>query len=129
MVRLLKNSSVALVGLLLLLSVPGGANAAGDAGRGKAVFTAQCSACHSPKPNQTILGPSLFGVAGRMSGTVKGYAYTPQMKATHWLWTDEKLRAYVPAPQVMVPGSRMVYPGLKVPSQIDDLIAYLHTLK
>ncbi len=126
--RLLRLPS-AVLAAALLLSAAGAADAAGDAGRGRAVYTSQCSTCHSIRPNETVLGPSLFGVAGRNSGTLKGFIFTPAMKATKWVWTDAKLREYLPAPQKLVPGTRMTYPGLKNPAQADDLIAFLHTLK
>ena len=35
---------------------------------------------------------------------------------------------YLPAPMKMVPGTKMTYGGLKNPSQLEDLIAYLDTL-
>ena len=100
--------------------------AAGDAGHGKAVFAAQCAMCHTAsRGGQPILGPPLFGVVGRTAGTLAGFAYSPGMKSAGFVWTDDRLRAYLPAPRAMVPGTKMTYGGLKNPAQLDDLIAYL----
>ena len=103
---------------------------AGDAGRGKSVFAQQCAMCHSAnKGGPTILGPNLFGVVGRKAGAVGGYSYSPHMKAADWVWTDAKLEAYLPAPRDMVPGTKMTYGGLKDPTKLGDLIAYLDIQK
>lgn len=104
--------------------------AAGDAGKGKGVFNAQCGICHTAnKGGPAILGPNLWGVVGRKAGSVPGYNYTSGMKAAGFTWTDEKLTAYLPAPRAMVPGTKMTYGGLHDPAKLADLIAYLDTLK
>ncbi|MGZ6015091.1 MAG: c-type cytochrome [Phenylobacterium sp.] len=106
------------------------AAAAGDAAKGKTVFASQCAICHSAARNgPTVLGPSLFGVVGRPAASVKGFAYTPAMKAAGFTWTADKLRTYLPAPNKTVPGTRMTYAGLKDSTKVDDLIAYLSSLK
>lgn len=76
-----------------------------------------------------VVGPPLFGVIGRKAGSVPGFSYSQTMKAAGFTWTDERLRAYLPAPRGYLPGVKMSYPGLKNPNQVEDLIAYLETLK
>ena len=106
------------------------AQAAGDAAHGRSIFAAQCSMCHSAaRGGPTLLGPTLFGVVGRPAGSVGGYAYSSAMKAAGFSWSDEKLRSYLQAPTKMLPGVKMSYGGLKNPTQLDDLTAYLDTLK
>jgi cytochrome c len=106
------------------------ATAAGDAAKGKSVFGAQCAMCHSAaRGGPTILGPTLFGVVGRPAGSVKGFAYSSGMKSSGITWSPDKLRAYLPAPAKMVPGTKMSFGGLKNPIQVDDVVAYLETLK
>jgi cytochrome c len=103
---------------------------AGDPGHGKSVFASQCGVCHSSARNgPTILGPTLFGVIGRPAASVKGFVYSSGMKAAGFTWGDDRLRAYLPSPRNLVPGTKMSYAGLKNPAQLDDLIAYLDTLK
>lgn len=108
----------------------GGAAQAGDAGHGRSVFLSQCSVCHSSARNGGIVvGPPLFGVVGRRAGSIPAFAYSQTMRAAGFAWTDERLRAYLPAPRQYLPGVKMTYPGLKNSRQLDDLITYLETLK
>jgi cytochrome c len=115
--------------LALSLSALASPAAAADPKAGRTVFASQCSACHSNARGEVILGPPLFGVVGRKAGSVSGFGYSPTMKAAGFAWTPDRLRAYLPAPRDYLPGVRMTYAGLKNPSQLDDLIAYLGTLK
>ena len=129
--RLLTVARLPFAGLLLTASLSTAPlAAAGDAVHGKAVFGAQCSTCHSPAHNgPTILGPTLFGVVGRPAASIKGFAYSRGMTASGYTWTDARLKSYLPAPRDAVPGTKMSYAGLKNPAQLDDLVAYLDTLK
>jgi cytochrome c len=102
---------------------------ADDAAKGKTVFGAECSICHSIKPDGPGIGPSLAGVVGRKAGSVPQYAYSTALRTAAFAWTPAKLAAYVQAPQKAVPGDRMPYAGLKDPAKVTDLIAYLTTLK
>lgn len=108
----------------------GQATAAGDPGAGKAVFASQCGMCHTAtKGGPTLLGPNLYGIVGRPAASVKGYNYSPAMKATGFTWTSAKLKEYLPAPAKMVPGNKMPYGGLQPASKVDDVLAFLDTLK
>ncbi|MGA0604237.1 c-type cytochrome [Caulobacter sp. KR2-114] len=104
--------------------------AAGDPDAGHAVFASRCAMCHSAaKGGAAILGPTLFGIVGRPAGSVKGFSYSAAMKSAGFSWTNDRLHAYLPAPSAMVPGTKMTFMGLKNPAQVDNLIAYLNTLK
>lgn len=100
------------------------AHADGDAARGKIVFN-QCRACHSLSPGQNGVGPSLHGLFGRKARTVPDFAYSPSMERSGIVWDAATLKSYLPDPQAKVPGTKMIFVGLKDPQQIDDLIAYL----
>lgn len=131
MVRLLKRLAVGGPAALIVLALSATTSAAaGDAKAGRAVFAAQCSTCHSDARNgPVILGPPLYGMIGRKAGSVSGYPYSTAMKAAGFVWTADRLRAYLPAPRDYLPGVKMTYPGLKNPTQLEDLIVYLGTLK
>jgi cytochrome c len=104
------------------------ANAANPAA-GKGVFVSQCSTCHSDaRSRPVVIGPPLFGVVGRKAGTVPGFAYSSTMRSAGFTWTPDRLKAYLPAPSQYLPGVKMTYPGLKNPTQLEDLVAYLNTL-
>jgi cytochrome c len=103
---------------------------AGDPAAGKLVFNAQCAMCHTISTGgANLLGPNLHGVVGRTAGTLKGFAYSPAMKSAGFIWTSEKLTAYLPAPGAMVPGTKMAYAGLRPAKKVDDLVAFLETQK
>lgn len=103
--------------------------AAGNPANGKALFV-RCAVCHKvTSGGGNGIGPNLFGVVGRRAGSVAGFNYSSAMKAAGFAWTDEKLKAYVGKPQAVVPGNRMAFAGIPNPTQADDLVAYLDTLK
>lgn len=131
MVRLLthrrRREAALVLAAGLLAALPA---AAADASHGKTVFSAQCSMCHTAQHGgMVLLGPNLFGVVGRTAGGVPGYNYSPAMKGAGFAWSDDKLKAYLAAPTKMLPGIKMTYSGVKNPAQLDDLVAYLDTLK
>jgi cytochrome c len=41
------------------------------------------------------------------------------------VWTDETLFAYLEAPQKAIPGTKMIFPGIKRETERRDLIAFL----
>jgi cytochrome c len=114
---------------LSLISIAAPAAASGDAGKGKAVFQAQCAMCHAAAAGKNGIGPSLFGIVGRASATAPKYQYSSAMKGMHLTWTEAQLRAFLPAPANKVRGTKMPYAGLGNPQQLGDLIAYLATIK
>lgn len=109
--------------------LPAIAAQAGDAAAGEKIFKTQCGACHSPLAGKNLVGPSLFGVVGRKSGSIEGFRYSAANKAAEIEWTEDKLDTYLQNPKAMVPGTIMTYVGLKNETQRADLIAYLATLK
>lgn len=100
----------------------------GDAEAGKTVFNRQCAVCHSVQAGQNKLGPSLAGVIGRHSAEVPGFNYSPAMREANRSWDAETLNDYLADPRGKVPGTRMIFPGLRDPRQRADVIAYLATI-
>lgn len=106
------------------------APATGDPAKGKALFSDNCSTCHTDakvSSNSTTL--SLYGVVGRKSGSNADFTYSPAMTSAGVTWTPDKLNAYLENPPAVVPGNVMYFPGLPDPAQRADVIAYLATLK
>jgi cytochrome c len=96
-----------------------------DAANGEKVF-AQCRACHQIGPTaKNAVGPVLNGVIGRKAGTVEGYNYSPANKSSGLTWDEATFTEYIKDPRAKVPGTKMVYAGLKDEKRIADLIAYL----
>ncbi len=110
-----------LISMALLLSIQA-AWAAGDADRGKLVYTQKCSACHSLDYNG--VGPAHKGVFGRKAGEAEGYLYSPALKASGLVWNEANLNRWLTNPAKLVPGQKM---GIAIPDakERSDVIAYL----
>jgi cytochrome c len=106
----------------------GSAHAAGDVDAGKDVFK-KCAICHAAEPGKNKIGPSLFDVVGRAPGSVANFNYSDAMKGMKQPWTPEQLDAYLTDPRSLVPGGKMIFPGLKDEKDRRNVIAYLATLK
>ena len=96
----------------------------GDPEAGRQVFK-KCQACHSTVPGKNMLGPSLAGLLGRKAGTAQGYSYSNAMKNANIVWNATELDDYLTAPQKVVPGNKMPFPGLKTDHDRADVIAFL----
>lgn len=104
--------------------------AAGDAAAGEKAF-APCKACHTVIADKNLIGPSLFGVAGRKAGTLASFSgkYSPQLVAAGLTWDDATLDKWLTSPKDLVAGTKMTYAGVKDAKARADIIAYLKTLK
>ena len=120
--------SLAVLLLLVPFALAGPALAANPAA-GKRVFQSQCAICHSDQPGVNKVGPSLFGVVGRHTGSEPGYDYSVANKNSNLVWTPAELDLYINHPQKIVPGTKMPYGGLHNAGKRANLIAFLETLK
>ena len=89
----------------------------------------QCATCHTIKPGVNAVGPSLFGVFGKKSASVEGYAYSEAMKAAGKTWDEATLDTYLTAPMKDVPGTKMTYAGMTDPAKRKAVIDFLKTVK
>ena len=74
---------------------------------------------------KNAVGPVLNGLFGRKAGMVEGYTYSPANKNSGLPWDEATFRDYIKDPKAKVPGTKMVYAGLKDEQRINDLVAYL----
>ena len=109
-----------------LLAVAGsGEVRAQDAAAGEKVFGV-CKACHQiGETAKNNVGPQLNGIIGRKAGTVAGYNYTAANKDSGITWDEATFREYIKDPKAKIPGTKMIYAGLKDEKRIDDLLAFL----
>ena len=80
--------------------------------RGQQV-SSPCWSCHDFYGKQNKIGPYLSGVYGRPAGGAEWGGYSPAMRESEIVWSDETLAAYVSAPQQTVPGTTMVSDGVR----------------
>lgn len=120
---------------LLALATP--ALAEGDAEAGEKVYK-KCKACHmivSPDGDEIMkggkTGPNLYGIVGRVAGTVDGFKYGNGLKEAaeaEFTWTEEAITEYVVDPkkwladQGFANKSKMTF---KLKKGGEDVAAYL----
>jgi cytochrome c len=96
-----------------------------DAAAGEKVFVV-CRACHQVgETAKNAVGPKLNGLFGRKSGSIEGYSYTDANKNSGITWDEATFAEYIKDPRAKIPGTKMVYAGLKDEQRIKDLIAFL----
>ncbi len=114
------------VWLLMALGWPGLAMAQeGNATAGQRVFGA-CRACHLVGEGaKTGTGPALNGLFGRVAGTIPGYTYSEANAGAGFTWDEAVFSEYIRNPTAKIPGTKMVYSGLRGDKAVADLTAYL----
>ena len=99
--------------------------AAQDAANGEKAF-AVCRPCHQVgETAKNAVGPILNGLFGRKSGSIEGYNYTDANKNSGITWDDATFLEYIKDPRAKIPGTKMVYAGLKDEQRAKDLAAFL----
>ena len=108
-----------------LIAASAGATLAQDAEKGAAVFK-KCAPCHKIGPGATnLVGPELDGIDGRHSGSVAGYNYSDANKNSGIVWDEATFKEYIKDPRAKIPGTKMVFAGIKNEQDVNDLWAYL----
>ena len=108
-----------------LLAASSLSSLAQDAQKGKTVFNV-CLACHAIGPGaQNKIGPELNGLDGRKAGTVPNFAYSDANKNSGIVWNEATFEDYIKNPAAKVPGTKMIFPGIKNEQQVNDLWAYI----
>ncbi|MEA2837957.1 MAG: cytochrome c [Bradyrhizobium sp.] len=96
-----------------------------DVAAGKTSFN-KCMACHAVGEGaRNKVGPVLNGLAGRKSGAVEGYAYTEANKNSGITWDEASFKDYIKDPKAKIPGTKMVFAGIKNEQEAGDLWAFL----
>ena len=99
--------------------------AAQDVGAGENSFK-KCLPCHSVGADaKNKVGPVLNGLEGRKSGTIEGYNYTDANKNSGITWDEKTFAEYINDPRAKIPGTKMVFAGIKSENEIKSLWAYL----
>jgi len=113
-----------LVGLMLFAASSGAASAQ-DAASGERAFR-KCSICHSVGRNaKNGVGPALNGLDGRKSGTAEGFTYSEANRAAAITWGEATFKDYIQDPRARIPGTKMVFAGIKDEDEANNLWAFL----
>ena len=114
-------------GALMILTVTATAPAAmaQDVAAGKSSFN-KCLACHAiGEGAKNKVGPVLNGLDGRHSGSVEGYSYSDANKNSGITWGKDVFLEYIKEPKAKIPGTKMVFAGIKNEKEANDLWAYV----
>jgi cytochrome c len=90
----------------------------------------KCLPCHAVGADaRNKVGPLLNGLEGRKSGTIEGYSYTDANKNSGITWSADAFKEYIKDPRARIPGTKMVFAGIKNEKEITDLWAYIAQFK
>jgi cytochrome c len=114
---------VAVVAALLATGSIGAAHAQ-DVAAGEKAFR-KCLPCHAVgETAKNKVGPVLNGIDGRKSGTYD-YSYSDANKNSGITWGKDVFLEYIRDPRAKIPGTKMVFVGIKNEQEANDLWAYL----
>jgi len=97
-----------------------------NAADGSAVFK-KCTACHSiAEGGANKIGPALWGVLGRKSGSFPDYKYSKAMAAHGKVWSFEEMNGFLIKPKDWIKGTKMSFAGLKNAKERAAVILYMN---
>ena len=97
---------------------------------GQVAYNNACRTCHSFKPGDNRLGPTLHGIVGRKAGSVEGFAFSPAMKSSGITWDEANLDKFIANPEAVVSGNGMKpFGGIADAGERTKIVNYLKTLK
>jgi cytochrome c len=100
--------------------------AMGDLTTGEKVFK-KCAACHSiAKGGKNAIGPALYNVVSRKTGSVSDYKYSKALSEYGKEWTFEELNGYLIKPAKWIKGTKMAFAGLRKEKDRASVILYLN---
>jgi cytochrome c len=86
----------------------------------------KCAPCHAIGPGaKNKVGPELNGLDGRKAGSAPDYSYSDANKNSGITWTKQTFEDYITDPRAKIPGTKMIFPGIKNDKERDNLWAYL----
>ncbi|WP_072397419.1 c-type cytochrome [Hyphomicrobium sp. CS1GBMeth3] len=103
---------------------PISATAEDDAG--EVAFNTHCRNCHSVKPDDNRLGPTLHGIVGKPAGQAKGFANYSGGLTEDIIWDEATLDKFIENPKAIASNTTMTpFAGIPDAEQRKLIIDYL----
>ena len=118
-----------LVIVAAILAASTGVTLAQDVEAGESSFK-KCMPCHDiGEDARNKVGPELNGLNGRKAGTADGFNYSDANKNSGITWDEATFKEYIKDPRAKVPGTKMIFPGIKNEKEVNNLWAYVSQFK
>ena len=86
----------------------------------------KCLPCHSIGDGaKNKVGPELNGLDGRKSGSAPDFSYSDANKNSGITWNKDQFLEYIKDPKAKIPGTKMVFAGIKNENEANALWAYI----
>ena len=87
----------------------------------------KCTACHSiAQGGGNKIGPTLWGVLGRKTGSISDYKYSKAMAANGKTWSFDEMNNFLIKPKDWIKGTKMSFAGLKNAKDRAAVILYMN---
>ena len=89
----------------------------------------KCKACHSLKKDKKIkIGPPLWSIVGAKKARTTNFKYSEKLQNLGGIWSEEELSKFIKVPNQYIPGTKMLFKGIKNDEDRKNLIIFLKTL-
>jgi len=113
----------------VILTASTGVTLAQDVEAGESSFK-KCMPCHDiGEDAKNKVGPELNGLDGRKAGTAEGFNYSDANKNSGITWSEATFKEYIKDPRAKVPGTKMIFPGVKNEKEVNNLWAFVSQFK
>ncbi len=111
--------------LAMAMATSSGTVFAGDVTAGQTSYK-KCASCHDiGESAKNKVGPILNGLDGHKSGMIESYNYSEANKNSGIVWSEATFKEYIKDPKAKIPGTKMVFAGIKNEKEADDLWSFL----
>ena len=87
----------------------------------------KCTTCHSiTEGGGNKIGPALWGVLGRQTGSLPDYKYSKAMAAHGKKWSFDEMNNFLIKPKDWIKGTKMSFMGLKNAKERAAVILYMN---
>ncbi|MGE0023511.1 MAG: cytochrome c family protein [Hyphomicrobium sp.] len=115
-------------GLLALMALAWPCTAAHAGEDGATAYNTHCRTCHSIRPGDHRLGPSLAGIFGAPAGQAEGYrGYSGAFDGL--VWDEATLDKLLADPASVSSSTNMIFPPVSDPAKRRQIIEFLKSIK